>query len=171
MTKAAAIEKATWAAERYIATLATMDEDLRDDLRQEARIAAWKAAEERMEEPNAAFLMMTAVGAVKNFLGRRAHTIRPPEHAWGRGEAPAYLMDSLTEAIDPRSPEEQVLAESVVEEFVARLTPQQRRYLALRLAGYGSSDASMHLGITKQAGSCLLQNIRTRYEAWRAETS
>ena len=60
--------------------------------------------------------------------------------------------------------------DDVVEEFAARLTPQQRRYLALRLAGYGSSDASTHLGITKQAGSCLLQHIRTRYEEWRAET-
>ncbi len=171
MTKAAAIEQAGRAADRYIATLATMDADLRDDLRQEARIAAWRVAEDRMEEPNATFLTMHAVGAVKNFLGRRAHTIRPPEHAWGRGEAPAYLMDCLTEAIDPTSLEEQVLAESVVEEFAARLTSQQRRYLALRLAGYGSADASKHLGITKQAGSCLLQHIRRNYEAWRSETS
>ena len=169
MTKATAIEQAGWAAERYIGTLA-IDADLRDDLRQEARIAAWQAAETRMEQPNAAFLTLHAIGAVKNFLGRRAHSIRPPEHAWGRGEAPAYLMDSMVEAIDPRSPEEQVLAESVVEEFAARLTLQQRRYLALRLAGYDSSDASRHLGVTKQAGSCLLQHIRTRYDEWRAET-
>lgn len=88
----------------YIRTLG-VDRDTAHDLFQEAQAAVWEAAETRATRECQAYLVKTAIGAIRHWLRDKYCLIRVPGYLHDRGEAAAHTkailpLDDFTDSGD-----------------------------------------------------------------------
>jgi len=88
----------------YIRTLG-VDRDTAFDLYQEAQAAVWQASTSRATRECQAYLVKTAIGAIRHWLRDKYCLIRVPAYLHDRGEAAAHTktilpLDDLTESGD-----------------------------------------------------------------------
>lgn len=78
----------------YIRTLG-VDRDTAHDLFQEAQAAVWEASEMRATRECQAYLVKTAIGAIRHWLRDKYCLIRVPGYLHDRGEASAHTKAIL----------------------------------------------------------------------------
>jgi RNA polymerase sigma factor (sigma-70 family) len=87
----AAVAQQIW---NYIRTL-RVDRDTAYDLYQEAQTAVWSASTTRATRECQAYLVKTAIGAIRHWLRDKYCLIRVPGYLHDRGEAPQHIKTIL----------------------------------------------------------------------------
>lgn len=142
-----AVSQQVW---NYIRTL-RVDRDTAHDLYQEAQTAVWEASEMRATRECQAYLVKTAIGAIRHWLRDKYCLIRVPGYLHDRGEASAHTkailpLDDFTDSgescfedglVDDLSLAQQ---KAQVMDMLSHLTRSERMVMEGLLSGYSIRD-------------------------------
>ena len=143
----------------YIRTLG-VDRDTAYDLYQEAQAAVWRAATTRATRECQAYLVKTAIGAIRHYLRDRHAIVRVPAYLHDRGQAkeksvPILQLDDFTEcAAEEESQYDELLQNMLREEdqqlleiLLPRLSRAQEEVMRLFLKGLTAREVAQRRGV------------------------
>ena len=167
------ISKYVW---NYIRTLG-VDRDTAYDLYQEAQAAVWQAATQRATDDCQAYLVKTAIGAMRHWLRDKYGIIRVPAYLHDRGEAKAHVktilpLDDVTDSGDGCFEEDSVdriaadETSAQIQALLPRLSKSERAVMEFLFAGLSIKEIAAARGVRCGCVYAQFARARTKLRKW-----